>query len=199
MKSILRATPLILLITTLHMSVPVASAQSSVRPNSLQEGSWALLFQIQDVPALDFFEGFLAMKHHLSDQTALRFGIGGNATTANDRDGLQYAFSLQTQYFIYPQEAADVNFYLGAGPRVGLNFSRLEVSNDEIVRQRRTSLGITGRLGVEWFATRSISLLGEYGNELGIRFESREQPTFDEDTRDYFYRTSVTLGIAAYF
>ena len=198
MKAILRAALLSFLFATLQPGMSEVRAQSSVRPNSLEEGSWALLFQIPDVPALDFFEGFLAMKYHLSEQTALRFGIGGNGSTADNQDGLQYALNLQTQYFLYPHEVGDVNFYLGAGPRVGLSYSRLEVSEGEI-RQRRTSFGITGRLGVEWFATKSISLLGEYGNELGTRFERREQPALDESSRDYYYRTSVTLGIAAYF
>lgn len=58
---------------------------------------------------------------------------------------------------------------------------------------------MTGRLGVEWFATEHISLLGEYGNELGTRYESRNDPNIDEGSWGFYYGTSAKLGISAYF
>lgn len=183
----------------LILPVSIGHAQDDDRPNSLEQGSWALLFQVNGLPSVDFFEGMIAAKYHVTNRQAWRFGIGGNGGTSGGGAHVQGGASVLAQYVLYPRTDREVNLYLGAGPRVGLSYMRSERPALDDDRRTRWDLGLTGRLGVEWFATRSISLLGEYGNEIAIRFENRSVNNEEDDFSDYLYRTSVKLGIAAYF
>lgn len=149
-------------------------SSSNTEPSySLEPGAWALLFQVDDLLGLDYFEGMLALKYHLSERRALRFGAGGNANTGVGRDRLVGGLGLQALYLLYPQPNREVNFYLGTGPDARVDIHREQIGGAPETRRTYWSLGLSGRLGVEWFATESLSILREYGNSLGVRQQPR--------------------------
>lgn len=198
-----RFTRFFLAASAIHILLLLTStdlyAQSGERSNALEKGSWALLFQVDGRPSVDFFDGMLAVKYHPSATRAIRIGIGGNASTADDASRFNGGISLQGQYFVYPRPEREINFYVGLGPRVTAVHNRVGDPGTQDLRRTAWELGLAGGLGVEWFVMRSLSLMGEYGNFVAIRTEMREQAGDETSWMDYFYRSSAKLGIAAYF
>ncbi len=175
-----------------------ALAQTSERPHSLKQGTWAVLYQLDGV-RLSFFNGMLAFKYHLTDRRALRFGIGGNVATNSDRQDLNGGISSQAHYVLYLHPEREVKFYLGAGPYIGYSLSRSDGDSTRRRHDARWTIGIGGRLGTEWFATKSISVLAEFGNLLSASILRAEDGAIEERTwRDYSYGSTVTVGLSVY-
>jgi len=168
-----------------------ANAQTGGTPeangkNSLLKGSWALQFQINDNFTLSSFQGStISAKRHFSNKRAIRFGMSlSSAVTDQDQSSSQTAGSdhaesdaqritINTQYALYPSPDKNVNLFFGSGPVVSLSRSntttrslRGSFSTANRTRDTGWSAGLSGVLGVEWFATRNISLSAEYTSSL---------------------------------
>ena len=100
---------------------------------------------------------------------------------------------------LYFRPEREVKFYLGAGPYVGYDLGRRERNEATLERSQRFTVGIGGRLGTEWFATKSISLLAEYGNLLSTsHWELEGVSGADLGAREYAYSNSVRVGLSLY-
>ena len=106
---------------------------------------------------------------------ALRFGLGGNAQQNDATDYVSGGFKVQVLYLRYVQPEREVKFYLGAGPEGGYALSRSDVAPAVTRRDAQWTLGVAGRLGTEWFATKHVSLFAEYGNLLGTEHRAHRE------------------------
>ena len=121
----------------------------------------------------------------------------------------------------YPDPRAEVKFYYGLGPLLGFQRSLVTSTRatvpsgtfaEESGYERRWSAGLAAVAGVQWFATRSISVYGEYGLN-GTYHESRGTRSFlsatPADTMHIEFESqshgfdvnaaAFTLGMAVYF
>lgn len=142
----------------------------------------------------------------------------GNST----RDQSSVALQLNTQAIWYSESSLGILFFYGTGPFVG--FSRWHQEDESISstvgfpQSKSTlegtattwSLGLTGLLGVEWFASKSISLHAEYGIRLGYAWTKNESSgntlatrykTTSEGTTTSWQLSSnaVRFGLSVYF
>ena len=184
------------------------------------------------------FQGFLlSAKHHWSEHRALRFGLDLSASlTSSDRhdtfrDATQVQVNVATrddnaqstgvslQYLAYPRPGAAVNLYFAVGPsfRFSRAHSEAEVepgpsSPGTVSTQNRHSWapGVSGAVGVEWFAARWLSLLAEYG--AGAEYFSQKDTALDVTQNPTqrservlsqhgfrFDQTRMKLGLSIYF
>lgn len=206
--------------------------------NSLETGAWALQFQISRNFTLSRFEGsVISAKRHFSDKKALRFGLSLNALISDaeqnskqftsdtlrqiltaDSDSDVQNIELNVQYLFYPSPEKEINLFLGVGPMVGFNRSNSETGSErgtpnsvESTSQRtskRWSLGISANLGAEWFATKNISFLAEYGLSLNYIWvkDSRTDKTAgivtEAENKSKILNlsaTTVKFGLSVYF
>ena len=207
------------------------------RNNSLTKGAWAFQFEIVgDLFNLDLrnlFGSTLAVKKHTSDGSALRIGLGlgfnlsdqdrtserdGDTVIQSDYDRNSQSVNIVMQKIFYPAPTADVNFFYGLGPKA--SFSHEKTTEERQSRTRWTSseryswsVGVTGVLGVEWFPTRSISLLAEYGSDIQYKWQKRKNKslrTYPDDatvlyisedkSKSFSLGTSlVKVGLSVYF
>ena len=214
-------------------------AQENQRENSLEAGAWALQFQISRDFTLSQFEGsVISAKRHFSDKKSLRFGLSLNAVISDteqsfrrsdsdtlrllDKDNIDndsQNIALNVQYLFYPSPGKDVNLFWGVGPIFGFNrtnFNDIRESvfpNPRDATLKRTSkqwsLGVLTGLGAEWFATKSISFLAEYGLSLNyiwsknIRTDKQADIIISEseNTTESFSISakSVKFGLSVYF
>lgn len=137
-------------------------------------------------------------------------------------DGENQAFRVDLLYVRYPNPGAAVNWYWGAGPSMRYLYS--ESTSGGLYDDSRTitdrsqseswSLGATGSLGADWFASKNVSLHAEYYLTLLYTesdSEQRNQVTGDEDnpaqTNEVhrerkavvFDGANVLLGLSLYF
>ncbi|MFH1754921.1 MAG: hypothetical protein ABIA59_04385, partial [Candidatus Latescibacterota bacterium] len=112
---------------------------------------------------------------------------------------------FNAQYLIYPSPNKTINVFFGAGPLFEL--SRSEISG--LGQWRVTKfwkLGLSGVLGVEWFAAEWISFLSEYASTFTYDWQTSER-TYDstrfkyEDDRQSlsFTYISVKFGLSVYW
>lgn len=230
---------LILLVTSLTLVTLNANAQDNEPKNSLQENVWALQFQITDNLSLRAFQGLaISAKKHFSNTSALRVGVGLNITVRDDdrlhrtlpADTLRQSYNdnsntqsidISSQYLLYANPDADINVFFGAGPLLRFTRNKVETeatntmgsnsyTSKSVQNEHAWAVGASGLLGVEWFASRNISFLGEYA----LSFEyytahlTRTQTTTlstnsteSEYNTKYFrvYPLSVRFGLSAYF
>jgi hypothetical protein len=124
------------------------AGEKSKKKNSLQPGSWALQFQLEQEFSLEPFDNLiLAMKKHTSRHSAFRFGFDLDLEFAEDDDQESRVYAdtiwsavnttfdrnlqrleLDFMYLNYPNPDALVNFFWGAGPLVML--SRSEINTE---------------------------------------------------------------------
>jgi len=205
---LLRAVLLFLFLTS---SSVYSQTKSKNRENSLKEGSWALMFGIDQNFRLTSLNGFtLSIKKHTSDAHALRMGVsvsyentdatGNRNVDTNEtpyvNSGYNYTVGLYPSYYIYIAPKADVNFYLGLG--VFGKYSRSKNDNyhtldkvnqiyeDEYRRTEGFEYGVNTNLGVEFFPIKSFSIFAEYSLAFGY---SKYQ--YQSDTYSYL-GTAVT-------
>lgn len=226
-----RATILSLLSAVMLLS-PVltgdarAQKQSANSPPALHTGAWALQFQIDDNFQLSPFQGaVLSLKHHYSDRSAVRLGLGVSLdskdfdATASEQDSLlrkeerddsSQFVRLDLQYIRYTDPASPVKMLLGGGPFASLSNSdherKLEPSS---IKNESTSwvAGLSGLVGVEWFPASMISLHAEYGIEFYYRRDKTTSETIapvrrsSEQTGNTFdlRAKGVLFGLSAYF
>jgi len=198
---------------------------------ALKADSWSFQFAINDNFDFNSFEGTnLSCKKHLSDTKAWRLGVGLSATSrnnsettnnqnqsgsedANSQSGLYVDLSLLLLHYKSPKSR--VAFFYGIGPEVGL--SRNKSESEPVYPPANISHsyyswsiggGIRGILGVEWFATKDISLFAEYGTSLEYLYSYTEQESKYNDSfniskeidRMFILKANqVTLGVSVYF
>lgn len=178
-----------------------------------------------------------SLKYHLSDKTALRLGVGFipgeegpgrrhmNDTLRNfenfdhhENNPEQLNFTLN--YMFYPAPKADVNLFFGLGPRFGFGEEQFgnppngpeNVENDSNEERINNSwsIGLSGVIGAEWFAARSISFFTEY--DAAFSYRQRNYWDFDhnlppdpnnmmenESSEFLFTDISARIGFSIYF
>jgi len=183
-------------VITLFCSCLLPAQDSEPKKNSLQEGMWALQFQVSQNFTLASFQGStISLKRQYSPNVAIRLGSSINLSSSTSATGFlsmpdsfiyysQNAFgnsqniSVTAQYLRYPDPIAGVNLFFGAGPVIG--FGRAKDVREQIQFRANTpvdrdqatdlvtnwSLGLSMAAGVEWFASTSISISAEYGSSL---------------------------------
>ena len=169
-------------------------------------GRWSMQFQVVDDFRFSAFEGAgLAMTRNSGPNTAWRFGVnlegtsfgGGRTTTTTtdssssqavlpiDRSQYSVRFDLLRLHRYHP--ARRVGLELGVGPSVDLIRSRDELdqgtdlySSHRESRNSSSSYGIAGRLGVEVFLARALSVHAHYGGFAG--YQQVTSTTLGQDT-----------------
>ncbi len=214
----------------------VLSLHASAQPSSdafLTEHSKAIQFQVSNNFTLSSFQGStLSYKQHLTPYFAVRAGLGvsfNNSTTDQvdngysndslvsfsktgfDRSGV--TLQLNTQAIWYTESSSEILFFYGTGPLVSYARSRQSqesVTSTSDQTSTQWSAGLSVLAGVEWFASKSISLHAEYGisgSYSSTKYEStsnvpttRSRGSADATTTGWSISSnSVRLGLSIYF
>jgi hypothetical protein len=201
------------------------TAQEDITENPLDEKDWALQFEIDNNFTLRSFQGtVISAKYHMDAQKALRLGINLDLAKGSQKnneldagvednskvEGSVYAINTTLQYVRYPKPKRRILYFYGAGPFFeytadSYSFEENNSYNNE--EKRIWGLGISAVVGVEWFVTHAISLLGEYGVRAGY-YSTKE--TYEEVgwTREVdkitakefiFEPLPVKFGLSVYF
>lgn len=210
-----------------------APASQAHRP-----GRWSMQFQLVEDFQFRAFEGAgLAMTRNAGTNSAWRFGVnldglltGGDRTTTTTADSEfsqdvlpidrnQYSVRLDLLHLHRYHPARRVGLELGVGPAVDLDRHRTEVeeSNEFITSHRdyRASIsryGLTGRIGVEVFLARALSVHAHYGGFVGYQqvtttslYDDRyadgsvRDAAVENQTHQWFLTNDgVSLGISVY-
>ena len=193
----------------------------------LQEGAWALQFQIRQHLTLSSFQGAaISAKKQLSPRRAFRLGMsveGRYRSESEEQDGEEEPGSsstnsqsifLNAQYIGYAPLRNAVAVYYGAGPSLGFDRNRSTQENSETNREQVNtstyfSIGVEGALGVEWFVRSNISLTAEYNAGLDysrrVDTSSIEQPDVEDRESKTMLNSvgldseGVRLGVSVYF
>ncbi len=148
-------------------------------------------FRIQQFLTLsDFQGGLVSYKYHFNNHNAFRFGLRiqvdnnntdekkndfiGSNNYSNNSDLTNVEYRLSSQFLYYLNPLNDIKFYLGLGPTVSFsknsnNSERNDINNDNTNKStgfskfKIYSLGISAAYGVEWFFSKKLSLIAEYG------------------------------------
>jgi hypothetical protein len=208
-----------LFLTWAAMRADAQSAPTQSTPrNSLVKGAWALQFKVDSDAILSEFGGSVAIKRHVSAQSAFRVGFDyGLSTYGREVEGDRQSDSdtemvgMFVDYLRYTDVESPVNFFWGTGPFGSFNrnkvSSRMGSAENESVATV-WSTGISGRVGVEWFVTRSLSFHAEYfGTAHYERRMSKSTVVNDlgsstNEISDHSWRLSrgpVVFGLSAYF
>ncbi len=216
-----RTASLLILVAWGTLSAPPLYAQDDALDNetALEEGVWALLFQVGPDVSLSSFDGAtVSAKKHLAADRALRFGVTASVDFSSDEEELnreegqqenevttetdrnRQFFAVSGQYLKYAFVDRPITLYYGAGPEVG--FSRLsqEMSLDQ-ARERtatRTAIevGVLGVLGAEWFVRSDLSLSAEYRSALYVERSSDEAENSDGTDAVRQERRRVSYGLS---
>ncbi len=202
-------------------------------------GNLALQFQITDFIRLSNFQGLmLSGKYHFSNRSAVRTGVNLSFSDMNMEDErLQYSpiendmvrnfldikrrttsVTIYTQYVYYSSASSRLHVYYGAGPFYELTYQTedRETVSQSVITVTSTSdqsswaVGANGVLGVEWFFTSGMSLLGEYSN--AISYSDVNNETIEKDGEGVvrvernitsnnvvFRANNVRFGLSVYF
>lgn len=139
---------------TLALLAFSSAAAAQTQDHSLEDGSWALQFQVSGLVNLsDFQGGIISGKYHLADTRAIRFGVRLRASTLDrtdesfqesettfpgggvqgdtyeserEADGHEFSVGLRSQYLVYPAPVRQIKLYVGGGPMVDFGWSANE-------------------------------------------------------------------------
>jgi hypothetical protein len=214
-------------------STIILNAQDSVlvKNNALQEQKWALQFQVNGINLYSFqkAEGYfnntsssasgeISLQKSISLNSALRFGVGMSLSKAysdavvkqQDND-----VSINCQYLYRPSIDQSVIVYYGIGPGVEYIHHLYHYSHYAGTSNPYYSVndyftwcaGIDAAVGVEWFATHSISISAEYFGNVAYQWGKYQSNPSSYSPEVIVTRTvdltsstaKVRLGIAAYF
>lgn len=194
------------------------AAETQAAPkNSLVKGAWALQFKVDSDAILSEFGGSVAIKRHISAQSAFRVGFDYGLSTADrDREDLHYDNDIGTigmfiDYLRYADVASPVHFFWGVGPFGSFYRNKTSLPSGtppyETIN-KSWDVGISGRIGVEWFFTRTLSLHAEYfgtayyesrTSEFTSTVEGVPNTTKASDDQWALSRGPVVFGLSAYF
>jgi hypothetical protein len=190
---VLAVACLFVLLPTLVIAAPADSASAAAgRPNSLEEGKWAILFTIDS----GFNTGGVFFKKHLGDNHAVRLGAEFSVNTrsgdiSSDTSSVVYESGSQERDQVgvhveliaqrYARVTGSAHVFYGIGPF----FDYREYHDEWDVawaddREFRSydeeyySVGGLFLVGGEWFASKALSLDIEYLVSFGYNSSSRE-------------------------
>ncbi len=201
-----------------------AFTSSQAQDTTSLAGKYALQFQVsQNFTLSNFLGSVISGKYHFTNESAVRVGLGLSASMNNQTSGQEsqsgvlesnaQSIDLTTQYMITPVISENVRFYFGAGPKLGLNYSKYDnVTNpsnhsqtSEKASTKGYSVGVLCSAGVEWFFMNRMSLCAEYGltyvysyskiNRNYNKSVSTEQKTYNYS----FNGNDVRFGLSVYF
>ena len=197
------------------------AAKTGEGNNSLASGSWSIQFAIdKDFDFISYEGATISAKYHFSDKSAIRGGLSLRGSTEDSESALiiipadsilkesksdqnSVSVGLKTLFLFYPSPQKEVNVFLGAGPILTYSRDKKNEGGDSATR-RSWAIGIAAAFGVEWFATKSISILSEYGGSFEYethlykgKYDGRESKT--EIDRFEMSTLSVKLGVSFYF
>jgi hypothetical protein len=196
--------------------------------HSILKGSWSFQFAITDEFSLSSFKGsMVSAKKHLSEHSAMRFGISINAINQNhqysypsiyvlrsDRDYNSLGIKIALQYLYYKHSQSRVKPFIGIGPTISFIYDEYLTRDSENPMRiwqsyyKHTLIaGIQANWGIEWFISKSISLTAEYGAviEFTNHFAESEGYSYFAAPEEYaidklsFHATPVNLGLSVYF
>jgi hypothetical protein len=153
-------------------------------------GKFALQFQVsQNLTLGSFLGSVISGKYHLTDETAIRVGLG-LAMRMNNQDSKEYnqslyivdgvqesnnqVLNLVVQYMFTPVLTDNTRFYFGVGPKMEIGFSKASAAESGFdngkyyyyragITGSTYSIGVMCSAGVEWFFAKQMSLCAEYG------------------------------------
>jgi hypothetical protein len=195
----------------LASTAPVRAQESAGSEElPLQEGAWALQFDVGQNFTLDSFLGStISAKRHTSAARAWQVGLTlGASVVSRETEQVssstvdQQTVEVTARYLAYPllgeQDAESIQLYLGAGP--SLDFRR---TSEESVTNWRWGIGVSGTIGVEWFVHPRIGLNGAYQSTLRygrIRREPEDEDTPSQTTNRFDLRAGgARFGVSVYF
>lgn len=174
------------------------------------------------------FQSGVFGKYHFTNRDAIRAGIDfkldtrkreDNATFGRSFESWNRKFSLLAQYVFYPAPEAVIHFYFGGGPTAGFSSGLGTATNTSVdslgnpifypyrVEDSEWSVGLSGLFGIEWFATKHLSLLAEHRGALNYTnrqssekwsgYFNRQDTAFREFS--FFYSGTLALGASVYF
>lgn len=185
------ARSIISIIIILLFPVSLFGQEDMSENSSLKEGVWAMQFQIEGFFNLKAFQGTtISVKKHITDKSALRFGIGLSlnistedynttlyqndyASDYQSRDIHENRLNVSSQYLYYLLGETGVNLFFGVGPLLDYSWYKSEYNRDTLMESRKsnsTGFGVIGIVGVEWFAVRSISFHAEYSTSANYNW-----------------------------
>ena len=208
--------------------------------NSLTSGSWSLQFQIEKDFTLGNFQGTnVSAKKHFSKNSAIRFGISLSGNINNSDREIEYenvsrniqnsddnttSINLSGYYLYYLHAKNKINLFLGTGPIFGVTSSNREaneeVGQDSLFRKVKVEsdrdswrAGVHFLIGTEWFITKHLSLMAEYGSTLSytkynmndtrtiiyIDDEESVRKSSSKNSRYSFNASAVKFGLSVYF
>ncbi len=181
----------------------------------------------------------ISAKYHLTNRSAIRLGFdingdiyfGGHTSHrgappddtlySSSRDNInRQGINLKSEYLKYTQIDPQLHFFLGAGPTFGFSHYKSK-RNDRrtyppepkgpryISEDYNWSLGISALLGAEWFPSKRISFIAEYGVSFDYTYALRKSE-YTTDEGVYFNRSrfhmnyfsldllAAKIGIAVY-
>lgn len=214
----------ILIAAIILISTGSAHAQEASPSQFLTDSSHSIQFGIDYLVLRRFNDKSVSFKTHLSRNEALRFGITMGASSDREEstvkkysgDTLVYQHNgsrtyspsidlmINADYLFYAPAANDLYLFAGGGPQIG--FSQDSYSERFY---RSWSAGAAAVLGAEWFASRNISLHGEYTASLYYSasrttdwdIRSTTDRTYYETTGSniIFHSGNVIFGLSVYF
>jgi hypothetical protein len=188
-------------------------ARAQGRANSLRDGAWALQFSIPGDWNLSDFSGGIAIKRHFSPKGALRLSVSGagNTVSGSSSDELQtrelntdgYEVSIVATYQRYINPGSAANLFWGVGPFVSLEGSTSDNGETTWEEASRYGVGLSGIIGIEWFATEMISFHSEYVGNGGYTHQESKRtgntPIESELSGWFLNAGGVQFGLSVYF
>ena len=210
------------------------SAQSRFKSTKtpIQKGVWAMQFEINQDFDLSSFQGaMISVKKHTSRSKAWRLGLDINTSLSendsqniyndstvgwSDGESDRYSFDINLQRIFYASPRAKVSLFYGFGPSAGYTYSKNKSTSKtptsnrlSITKTKTFDVGLVGVLGVEWFFSKNMSLLGEYGADIIYLWSKNERTqtnpngdiTYSKGTskRFDFDNILVKFGLSVYF
>jgi hypothetical protein len=206
------------------LSFQTGLSQTGESAPYITDSSRSIQFGIGMLTLRSFGDQTMSYRWHQTPGTAIRIGVsvsasgrtdetvtsayrgdtlvGQSRSTSTDLPRIDFTLSAQYQWYVRIQD--DLYLFAGAGPQFGYN--QRDYPYDEY---RMWTAGLNGGFGAEWFASRRLSLHGEYQIHLLYRhtissewedFSSGDSKFYDR-TGDSFDITSgaVLFGLSVYF
>jgi hypothetical protein len=186
---------IILSILALYITISINLYSQDTSRTSLIKDKFALQFQVNGLYIHQFQGNSLSFKYHLSDVSALRFGIELFGATEIDyrynnnsrpkRENL--TVNLKTQYVWYIKTVDDISLYCGTGPFYSRYFR--DDKSSSYYNSNSWTVGLQGLLGVEWFFKNNMSLSGEYGIAVGYN-----NSNYSVSNGDWIHSVNINLS-----
>jgi len=182
-------------------------------------GSFSLYFGISNRFTLQSFDGTTIFgKYQKSRKSAFRGGLSLEGRHYDldypslDRETVNNTVSMRivVQYMRYLTMNKNVSLYYAIGPMLALGYYEVKEEipglDNPYWRAREIYFGMQGNWAVEWFISKSFSLVGEYGAILvfhGRGFNGRQRIIIGpQKPAEYSLRLTfdlVKFGLAVYF